>query len=175
MWECDDIDDRDDTIFWKLKGNVSELFYRLVVKILPQVRNKNLPFSQEFYQVLFPQMMETMLQMMRDSHTKFIGTKTLQYAIKFFTLVFNNKMLHEFSGQHMEEILLQHSFILLISSHADYLMWTDDPIEYIRSKFDNRNHNDTHILAAKPPTSHMNLETPDFQLFISANSTLRSS
>lgn len=81
-------------------------------------------------------MLESHLQLVLKRKTHFIGSKTLNFAIKFVSsstkLPTTMAMLQPF----IEKLLFENIIPIMFITHKDITLFKDDPIEYIRKQND---------------------------------------
>lgn len=79
------IDERDKNILWKLKGIATKITYRLFSKFGNPtfVDEKFMDFSKKFKETFAIPLLESHLQQVLKRKTTFVGSKTLNFAIKY--------------------------------------------------------------------------------------------
>jgi hypothetical protein len=84
-----EIQRRDKSIFWKIKGITAKITYRVFVKYGDPVIVENKPhiktFSKNFSQKYTFPLFESHLQNLFQKKTNFVGSKALNFAIKFIS------------------------------------------------------------------------------------------
>lgn len=85
--DCDLIEDHDKNIHWKLKGITSKAAYRIFSKYgNPKFQEEeDKEFSQRLLEANYNSFLETSLATLFKRNTEFIGSKTINYAIKFLS------------------------------------------------------------------------------------------
>lgn len=83
----EEIATRDKSIQWKIKGIVAKLTYRLFSKFgNPKTSSDNhKEFSKRFQSTFAETLLESHLKILFDRHTKFVGSKCLNFVIKFIS------------------------------------------------------------------------------------------
>ena len=79
------------------------------------------------------------------------------YTLQFFNVVIKNKQLNGcLTGDEVSEILHEHTFAMMLSSHNDHFLWSEDPIEFVRRKFDTFSTTEIQAIAAQLVKSILN-------------------
>jgi hypothetical protein len=71
-----------------------------------------------------------------DKGTKFVGTKTLFYALKTVQISIKNKTTRHFIQDHIHTILFELTLPLMLLTVHEYNEWNENPVEYIRMQVD---------------------------------------
>lgn len=130
----DVIEERDKTLTWKIKGIASKTTYRLFSKFgnPTYVDEKFTAFSQRFKETFAIPLLESHLAQVFKRKTNFVGSKTLNFGIKYVQqaakLPLTMKILYPF----IEKILFEMIIPIMMVTHHDVTLFKDDPIEYIR-------------------------------------------
>jgi len=138
--ESDEILARDKSVLWKLKAQTARITFRLfsryanVSKYAADDEDKQ--WSQ-FFQTNFAETLcESHLQLMFKRKTHFVGSKTLNFAIKLVSAATKVPLTMSKMLPFMGTILYETAIPLMLVSKRDMALFTDDPIEYIRKQQD---------------------------------------
>lgn len=137
--DMDEIERRDKSICWKTKGVASQMTYRLFSKYgNPKHADKIYKrISDLFTQKYSLMLLETHLAQVLAKKTHFVGSKALNYSIKFVSQSTKMKLtmdkLKPFAEKLLYEVII--TPIMLIT-HRDITLYSDDPIEYVRKQND---------------------------------------
>ena len=132
------IEQRDKHVVWKTKGMAAKASYRLFSKYgNPKfVDEKFTDFSKRVMETFALPLLESHLQLVLRRRTHFIGSKALNFAIKFVSqstkLPVTMKILQPF----IETLLFETLVPIMLITHKDVTLFKEDPIEYIRKQND---------------------------------------
>ena len=137
--DMDEIQRRDSHICWKLKGIASQCTYRLFSKYgNPKFSDESLEeFSAAFKEKYAVPLLESHLQIVLRRPTNFVGSKALNFAIKYITQ--STKMpatmgkLKPFVERLLTQVIVTPIMLL---THKDVTLFKEDPIEYVRKQYD---------------------------------------
>ena len=76
------------------------------------------------------------LKILLDKRSKFVGTKTLFYALKTVQISIKHKHTRHFIQDHMQTILFELTIPLMLLTQHEFNEWSDNPVEYIRMQVD---------------------------------------
>lgn len=130
-----EIEKRDKHICWKTKGVACQTTYRLFSKYgNPKFADEKLEdFSKAFREKYAIPLLESHLGVVIKRQTNFVGSKSLNFAIKYVSqstkMPVTMKKLKPFIEKLLYEIIV--SPIMLLT-HRDVTLFKEDPIEYIR-------------------------------------------
>mmetsp|Transcript_29520 Transcript_29520/g.44887 ORF Transcript_29520/g.44887 Transcript_29520/m.44887 type:complete len:666 (+) Transcript_29520:641-2638(+) len=131
---------RDKTIFWKIKGLTAKITYRIFVKYGDPVivQNKVLikSFSNNFSLNYSIPLFESHLQLLFQRKTNFVGSKCLNFNIKFIAKCSQLSNTMEKLKPFVENILYDTIIPIMFITEKDLETFNDDPIEYIRNQYD---------------------------------------
>lgn len=71
--------------------------------------------------------------------TNFVGTKTLCSALKTVQIAIKYNKTRRLIQDHINVILYEISLPLMLIGQAEYVSWSDNPIEYVRQQVDQSN------------------------------------
>jgi lysyl-tRNA synthetase class I len=113
---------------------VAKLTYRLFSKFgNPKTSGENhKEFSKRFQATFAETLLESHLKILFDRHTKFVGSKCLNFVIKFVSQATKIKCTMARLKPFMENILYQTVIPIMMVSERDIQLFSEDPIEYIR-------------------------------------------
>jgi hypothetical protein len=135
----DEIEKRDKSICWKTKGMASQVTYRLFSKYgNPKHADKRYAKVSELFKEKYSIMLlESHLQQVLRRQTNFIGSKALNFSIKYVSQSTKMKLTMDKLKPFVEKLLYEVivSPIMLIT-HRDITLYKDDPIEYVRKQND---------------------------------------
>jgi len=77
-------------------------------------------------------LLESHLKIMFDRHSKFVGSKCLNFVIKYISAATKIKSTMERLKPYVENILYQTVIPIMMVSERDIKLFQEDPIEYIR-------------------------------------------
>jgi len=93
-------------------------------------------FCKYFAETFTSQMLESHLQLLFRRKTHFVGSRTLNFSIKFVSSCIKSpkamEKLHPFLSRILYEIVIP----VMLVTHKDVVLFRDDPIEYIRKQED---------------------------------------
>jgi hypothetical protein len=81
-------------------------------------------------------LLESHLQLVFKRKTHFVGSKALNFAIKFVSLCTKYPQTMEKLKPFVENLLYETIIPIMLISHKDATLYRDDPIEYIRKQYD---------------------------------------
>lgn len=131
---------RDKSIFWKIKGITAKATYRMFCKYADsnKVEDKVLikTFSNNFSLKYSNPLLETHLKILFSRKTNFVGSKALNFAIKFVS--YSTKMANtmEVLKPFVENILYETIIPILFVTEKEISSFEQDPIEFIRNLYD---------------------------------------
>jgi hypothetical protein len=134
--DMDDIAERDKSVHWKIKGISAKITYRIFSKYAStRYLNEGTPemeFNNKF-QVNFGEMLlESHMQMLFKKKTGFVGSKTLNFVIKFMSASCKIERTMNKLKPFIENILYECVIPIMLVSHRDISLFQEDPVEYIR-------------------------------------------
>jgi importin-7 len=132
------IEERDKSMPWKIKGIAAKTTYRLFSKFgnPSYVDDKFAEFSERFKTTFAIPMLESHLAQLFQRKTSFIGSKTLNFAIKYVQQAAKLPLTMQVLYPFIEQILFENIVPIMQPSHADVTLFKEDPIEYIRKQND---------------------------------------
>lgn len=100
----------------------------------PKYSDKKLEgFSKAFRQKYAVPLLESHLTILLRRKTNFVGSKSLNYAIKFVGQSTKMKQTMEKLKPFIEQLLFEVIIVpIMLITHKDITLFKDDPIEYIR-------------------------------------------
>eukprot|EP00347_Sterkiella_histriomuscorum_P021385 403334157 len=158
---CQGIEELDRTLCWKLKGIVAQNLHKLFQKYTAiliecrfgtanqvsdtqqQLRN----FAQYFEVSHTQQVLQTLLKVILDKRTKFVGTKTFCSALKSVQVAIKQKKTRDLIQEHISTILYDISLPQMLINENEYNLFNENAIEYVRMQVDQSNaFNAKHII-----------------------------
>ena len=136
--DMDSIAARDKSLHWKIKGMAAKITYRLFSKYgnLKYVHKDDEAFSNMFFNKFAETLLESHLTMMFRRKTNFVGSKTLNFVIKFVTAGTTIQQTMDKLKPFIENILYETVIPIMLVTHRDVTLFSEDPIEYIRKQQD---------------------------------------
>lgn len=130
------IESRDKHIRWKIKAMATKTTYRIFSKYGNPafVDEKHLTFSNYFLDKCAIPLLESHLQLVFKRKTNFIGSKTLNYAIKFVSSSVKQEKTMNILRPFVENLLYETIIPIMLVTHKDATLYKDDPIEFIRKQ-----------------------------------------
>jgi len=134
--DMDEISSRDSSIHWKIRGAASKISYRLFSKYgQPKFAAEgDKDFCKFFQETYAEKMLESHLQLMFKRKTGFVGSKTLNFNIKYVSTSIKIERTMAQLKPFMESILYETIVPIMLVTHKDVTLFNDDPIEYIRKQ-----------------------------------------
>jgi len=136
----DQIVKRDKHIFWKIKGLASKITYRVFVKYADPsiVKNEELvkTFSKGFAGNYATPLFESHLRLLFSKKTNFVGSKCLNFNLKFISKCSQISYTMEKLKPYIEQILYEIIIPIMLVTEKDMDSFTNDPSEFIRNQFD---------------------------------------
>lgn len=137
--DMDDIEARDKNICWKTKGVAFQTTYRLFSKYgnPKHCDDKYKTFSEGFLRTYALPLLESHLQQLLKRQSHFVGSKSLNFSIKYVSQSTKLPKTMEVMKPYIEKLLYEVivSPIMLLT-HRDVTIFKDDPVEYIRKQND---------------------------------------
>jgi hypothetical protein len=136
----DEIQRRDKSIFWKIKGITAKITYRIFVKygnpsmVEDVVVTK--AFSNSFSLKYSIPLLESHLQLVLSRKEKLVGSKCLNQALKFISASTKQSNTMEKLKPYVENILYDTIIPIMFVTQKDMNTFNNDPIEYIRNQYD---------------------------------------
>lgn len=84
-------------------------------------------------------LLEAMIYILNCKKTQFVGTKTLNAAMRFFLSALARKNLREVCMPMIHKVLFELTMPMLLLSQTEYEAWNDNQIEYVRMQVDHLN------------------------------------
>ena len=138
--DINDIADRDQSIWWKIKAQASLTTYRLFSKyaVTKFVKNDKeaLAFNETFLAQYGELLLESHLQLVFKKKTNFVGSRTLNFNLKLIQQSIKIPQLKDKLIPFVDTILYEIVIPLLLMSNKDIQQFDEDPVEFIRSLFD---------------------------------------
>jgi len=137
--DMDEIENRDKHIIWKVKGIASQMTYRLFTKHgNPKFADPKIAeFSKAFKEKYVIPLLESHLQIVLRRQTNFVGSKALNFALKYVSqstkMPLTMTKLKPFIEKLLYEVIVNP---IMLITHKDVTLFKDDPIEYLRSQND---------------------------------------
>lgn len=136
--EMEEIEKRDSHIIWKIKGIATKTTYRIFAKYgNPKFVDKKFEaFSQRFYNDFSGPLLESHLQIVFRRKTHFVGSKTLNFAIKYLSSSTKLEKTMALLKPFAENLLYETIIPIMLVTHKDVTLYKEDPIEFIRKQLD---------------------------------------
>jgi hypothetical protein len=71
--------------------------------------------------------------------SQFVGTKTLNSALRFLDTAVRKKATRALCAEHIQPILFELSLPLLLVTEHEHGLWAENPVEFVRLQVDNSN------------------------------------
>ena len=138
--DVQEVQQRDKCIFWKIKGITAKLTYRIFVKYgNPSIVEDTTlikSFSSHFSFNYNIPLLESHLQLLFSKKNMHVGSKALNFCIKFTSASTKLENTMEKLKPFVENILYDTVVPILFISHKDLQQYENDPVEYIRAQYD---------------------------------------
>lgn len=136
--DMNEIEARDKHILWKIKGICSKVTYKLFTHYgnIKIVKEQDRALSQRFIEVYAIPLLESHLQMVFKRKTNFVGSVTLNHAVKYLSSATKIQFTMNYLLPYAENILFETIIPIMLITHSDAMMFQDNPIEYIRKQND---------------------------------------
>jgi len=136
--DMESIQARDKSLHWKIKGMAAKITYRLFSKYgnLKYVSADDEAFSADFFNKYAESLLESHLTLMFRRKTNFVGSKSLNFVIKFVTAATKIDKTMDKLKPFIENILYETVIPIMMVTHKDVTLFTEDAIEYIRKQQD---------------------------------------
>jgi importin-7 len=133
--DMDEIERRDKHICWKTKGIAAQTTYRMFSKYgnPKHAADAYVEFAKVFKSKYAISLLESHLQTVLRRQTNFIGSKALNFGIKFVSQ--STKMAETMAKlkPFVEKLLFEVIVVpIMLITHRDITLFKDDPIEYVR-------------------------------------------
>jgi hypothetical protein len=136
----DEIQRRDKSIFWKIKGITAKTTYRIFVKYgnpaLVEDKVLTKAFANSFSLKYSIPLLESHLQLLLSRKENFVGSKCLNQALKFISASTKQSNTMEKLKPFVENILYDTIIPIMFITQKDVSTFQNDPIEYIRNQYD---------------------------------------
>ena len=76
------------------------------------------------------------LKVLLSAETQFVGTKTLNAALRFVATALGKAKMRRLCAEHIQTILFKLTLPLLVMQSREFSLWTEEPIEYVRLQVD---------------------------------------
>lgn len=125
-------------IQWKIKGMAAKITYRIFSKYgNPAYAKDEYKEFQTYFQKTFSEtLLESHLTLMFARKTKFVGSKCLNFNIKFVSACVKIPQTMDKLRPFIENIMYETAIPIMMATHRDVSLFNDDPIEYIRKQED---------------------------------------
>ena len=89
-------------------------------------------FLIEFDKCYASTLCEANLNILIKKKDQFVGTKTLNSALRFVATAIKNAKMRKLCTPHIQTILFELTLPLMLISEQEYSLWNSEPIEYVR-------------------------------------------
>jgi hypothetical protein len=96
-------------------------------------------FQNYFEKSHMAQILQLHLAIILSKRQQFVGTKTLCAALKTVAIGLKNKPTRRMIQDHINAILYEISLPLMLITQAEFDLWQENPIEYVRMQVDEAN------------------------------------
>ena len=79
---------------------------------------------------------EANLNVLLRKKDQFVGTKTLNSALRFVATGIKNAKMRKLCSPHIQTILFELTLPMMLISEQEYSLWNSEPIEYVRMQVD---------------------------------------
>ena len=142
----DDIAGRDKSIQWKIKGISAKITYRIFSKYAStrylSEGSPEMEFNNKFQQKYSEMLLESHMQIMFKKKTCFVGSKTLNFVIKFLSASCKIERTMNLIRPHIEEILYECVIPIMLVSHSDISLFSLIPADATQNVPDISNNKD---------------------------------
>jgi len=137
----DEITRRNKEIFWKIKGITAKTTYRMFMKYgdpstVDQKSDVTKAFGNYFMLNYSIPLLESHLPILLSRKTNFVGSKALNYAIKFISISIKRTNTMEKLKPYVENLLYDTVIPIMYITEKDVETFTSDPVEFIRNQYD---------------------------------------
>lgn len=96
-------------------------------------------FFREFDQHYAAALCTSHLKILLARKTQFVGTKTLNTALRFVATALGKARTRKLCQEHIQTILYELTLPLLLISQHEFELWNEDATEYVRLQVDRSN------------------------------------
>ena len=125
--DMDEISERDKSIHWKIKAISAKITYRIFSKYAQtkylDEGTPEIAFNNHFQETYGEMLLESHLQLMFKKKTNFVGSKTLNFVIKFITSSCKIERTMNKLKPFMENILYECVIPIMLISHRDMTLF----------------------------------------------------
>lgn len=132
--DTETIEEREKSYIWKIKGMAHKITYRLFSKFgnPSYVDEKFANFSQRFKETFAIPMLESHLQSLIKKKSNFVGSKAINFAIKYVQQSIKLPITMTVLYPYIENILFDIIIPVMFITNKDVELFREDQIEYIR-------------------------------------------
>ena len=135
----DEITKRNKTKIWKIKGVIATLTFRMLGGLDPSDCDEDIqPFATKFQQRYAIPLLESHLQLLFLRKQNFIGSKCMQYVIRFIEQSSQQHHTMTMLKPYIDRIIFDTIIPLMFITKVDMHMFHAEPVEYIRNLYDFR-------------------------------------
>lgn len=96
-------------------------------------------FFREFDAQYASALCQSHLKVLLARKAQFVGTKTLNCALRFVATSLNKAKMRKLCQEHVQTILFELTLPLLLITQNEFQLWSENPVEYVRLQVDNSN------------------------------------
>ena len=96
-------------------------------------------FFLEFEQNYVTDLCNSHLKILLARKTQFVGTKTLNSALRFVATALGKAKVRRMCQEHIQTILYELTLPLMLVTQQEFELWTSDAVEYVRLQVDRSN------------------------------------
>ena len=125
-------------MIWKIKAIVGRITYRMFSKYgkTKFVEEEFRAFSEKLIDTYAESLLESHLTLLFKRKTEFVGTKCVSFCIKFVTYSMKVEKTMEKLKPFIESILYESAIPIMLQTHKDVCLFSEDPTEYVRKQLD---------------------------------------
>lgn len=136
--DVQEIERRDQEVFWKLKGLTSALTFRILAKygnpVLVPDEGAARSFSAHFCSNYAVPLLESQLQILFSKKESFVGSKALNFSFEYVSAATRIAATMEVLKPYVDNLLYDTLVPMLFATEHDVAAITEDPIEFIRKQ-----------------------------------------
>jgi len=96
-------------------------------------------FFREFEQHYANALCTSHLKILLSRKTQFVGTKTLNSALRFVATALGKAKMRRLCQEHVQTILYELTLPLLLITQHEFELWQNDAVEFVRLQVDRSN------------------------------------
>ena len=134
--DADETLSRDKSTFWKLKGIAAKTTFNIFCKYCQQSKFENDSFANIFQEKYSIPLLESNLKILFTRKHSFVGSKCLNFAIKFISASTHMENTMENLKPFVKQLLYETMLPIMLITEKDVETFESDPIEYVNKLYD---------------------------------------